>query len=152
VPLPGITVIPSRIRLARQRAGLSMAALGEGLVSRAAIHLIENGKSKPSMGVLQTIAARTGKPIEYFIAPNVTSPPRRVSSEVDVVDHLHAAERGLSKLLRQVGLTRVEREGGEILLHSLRQGVRFVSALRLERARTGRGARPRYPARPAASA
>ncbi|TMD14024.1 MAG: helix-turn-helix transcriptional regulator [Chloroflexi bacterium] len=144
--------MPSRIRLARQRAGLSMAALGEGLVSRAAIHLIENGKSKPSMGLLQTIVARTGKPIEYFIATNVTAQPRRVSSEVDVVDHLHAAERGLSRLLRQVGLTRAEREGGELLLLSLRQGIRFVSTVRLEKARAGRGDRHRNPARAANSA
>jgi transcriptional regulator with XRE-family HTH domain len=126
-----------------------MAALGDGLVSRAAIHLIENGKSKPSMGLLQTIAIRTGKPIEYFIAHNVTSPPRHVSSEVDVVDHLHAAERGLAKLLRQVGLSRLEREGGELLLLSLRQGIRFVSTVRVEKARAGRSERHRHAARAA---
>jgi transcriptional regulator with XRE-family HTH domain len=123
-----------------------MAELGEGLVSRAAIHLIENGKSKPSMGLLQTIAARTGKPIEYFIASNVTSPTRRVSTEVDVVDHLHAAERGLSRLLRQVNLSRLEREGGQVLLLSLRQGIRFVSTMRLARSRAGKGERRSAPA------
>jgi transcriptional regulator with XRE-family HTH domain len=110
-----------------------MATLGDGLVSRAAIHLIETGKSNPSMRLLQSIASRTGRPIAYFIAPNVGARTTQATSpKVDIVDHLHEAQRGLSRLMRQGALTRAEREGAELLLLSLRQGTRFVSALRVE--------------------
>jgi len=37
-------------------------------ISRAAIHLIETGKSRPSRRTLELIARRTGRPISFFLA------------------------------------------------------------------------------------
>jgi tetratricopeptide (TPR) repeat protein/DNA-binding XRE family transcriptional regulator len=64
-------VSPEAVRQARTEAGLTLAQLARGHVTRGAIHLIETGKARPSMATLQLIAERTGKPISYF----VTEPP-----------------------------------------------------------------------------
>lgn len=63
----GVAIIPDRIRQAREEAGLSLAQLSGTDFSRAFAHQLEQGKSRPSLEVLQLIAARTGKPIEFFL-------------------------------------------------------------------------------------
>lgn len=50
--------------------------MAHGEVSRAAIHLIETGKARPSMKTLEHIAQRTGKPIAFFLADGGRSPGR----------------------------------------------------------------------------
>lgn len=59
---------PEAVRRARTEAGLTLAEVARGHVTRAAIHLIEAGKARPSMATLQLISQRTGKPISYFLA------------------------------------------------------------------------------------
>jgi tetratricopeptide (TPR) repeat protein len=63
----GLNVIPGRVRQARQDAKLSLAQLTRGDISRTAIHLVETGKSRPSLSTLQLIAERTGRPLDYFL-------------------------------------------------------------------------------------
>ena len=65
--LPGLSVRPGSIRQARQEAGLSLAQVASGEVSRTAIYLAETGKTKPTLPTVQLIATRTGKPVEYFL-------------------------------------------------------------------------------------
>src|SRR5205823_12722918 len=62
----GVNVDPARIRQARLDRGLSLAQLARNDLSRAFIHQLEHGQSKPSRDTLQLIARRTGKPIGYF--------------------------------------------------------------------------------------
>src|SRR5260370_41872992 len=62
----GMSVDPARVREARSAAGLSLAQLAGDQVSRTFIHLIEQGRSRPSRNVLALIARRTGKPMVYF--------------------------------------------------------------------------------------
>ena len=50
-------------------AGLSLAGLADGKISRAALHLIETGQSRTTLPTLRHIAARTGKPISHFLSP-----------------------------------------------------------------------------------
>jgi tetratricopeptide (TPR) repeat protein/DNA-binding XRE family transcriptional regulator len=64
----GISIRPEAVREARLEKGLSLADLAGGQVTRAAIHLVETGKMRPSMRTLQVIAQRTGRPISYFMA------------------------------------------------------------------------------------
>jgi tetratricopeptide (TPR) repeat protein len=64
----GVDVNPAAIRQARLEAGLSLAAVADGHVTRAAIHLVEVGKSRPSRQTLELIAHRTGKPVSFFLA------------------------------------------------------------------------------------
>jgi tetratricopeptide (TPR) repeat protein len=65
--LPGLEVRPGTIRQARAEAGLSLGQVASGEVSRTAVFLAETGKTRPTLPTLQLIAARTGKPIEYFL-------------------------------------------------------------------------------------
>ncbi len=66
--LAGVNIRPGTVREARQQAGLSLAQLADGKITRGAIHLIETGRSRPSMRTLELIANRTGKPLSYFMA------------------------------------------------------------------------------------
>ncbi len=63
----GLNVISERVRQARQDAKLSLAELARGDISRTAIHLVETGKSRPSLSTLTLIAERTGKPLDFFL-------------------------------------------------------------------------------------
>jgi HTH-type transcriptional regulator, quorum sensing regulator NprR len=67
--LPGVDIRPGAVKQARQESRLSLAELAGGRVTRAAIHLIETGRSRPSMPVLEMIAERTGRPVSWFLAP-----------------------------------------------------------------------------------
>jgi len=62
----GVDVIPGSVRAARTESGLSLAELAGGSISRVAIWYVEQGRTRPSMQTLELIAARTGKPIEFF--------------------------------------------------------------------------------------
>src|ERR1700737_1470553 len=66
--LPGVTIKPGSVKQARQEAGLSLAQVGKGRVTAPAIYLIETGRTRPSLPTLEHIAARTGKPVEFFLA------------------------------------------------------------------------------------
>jgi tetratricopeptide (TPR) repeat protein/DNA-binding XRE family transcriptional regulator len=60
-------VRPGAVRLARAEAGLSLAGVARGDLSRTAIFLIETGKSNPTLPTLELIAERTGRPVEFFL-------------------------------------------------------------------------------------
>jgi tetratricopeptide (TPR) repeat protein/DNA-binding XRE family transcriptional regulator len=62
-----VDIRPGSVRQARLEAGLTLEQVGRGHVSRAAIHLIETGKARPSMKTLEHIAQRTAKPITFFL-------------------------------------------------------------------------------------
>src|SRR5262249_10061787 len=64
---PGVDVRPGSVREARLKAGLSLAKLAGQELSRGAIHLIESGRSRPSITTLKLIATRTHKPISFFL-------------------------------------------------------------------------------------
>ena len=74
--LPGLRVRPGSVRQARSEAGLSLAGVARGDLSRTAIFLIETGKSNPTLPTLELISERTGKPVEFFLDDE---PPPHVS-------------------------------------------------------------------------
>jgi tetratricopeptide (TPR) repeat protein len=63
----GVPLREGSVRQARQEANLSLGQIAGDVVSRTAIHLIEKGRSQPSMETLQLIAHQTRKPIEFFL-------------------------------------------------------------------------------------
>lgn len=67
-PRRGVSVRPGAVLKARQEAGLSLAQLGKGHVTRAAIHLVEKGQARPSLRTLRVIAERTQRPLAFFLA------------------------------------------------------------------------------------
>lgn len=80
--LPGLRVRPGAVREARHQAGLSLAGVARGDLSRTAIFLIETGKSNPTLPTLELIAERTGRPIEFFLDDE---PPPHVSG-IDFIE------------------------------------------------------------------
>lgn len=65
--LTGIAIRPEAVRQARLDAGLSLADVAEGEVTRGTIHLVETGKMRPSRRTLQLIARKTGRPLTFFL-------------------------------------------------------------------------------------
>lgn len=57
----------ARIRKARMELGLSLAAVAQTDFSRAFLNQIELGRARPSTRVLQIIAERLRRPVEYFL-------------------------------------------------------------------------------------
>jgi DNA-binding XRE family transcriptional regulator len=128
---PGVNVIPQRVRRAREEAGLSLADLADGKLSRTAIHLIEMGRTRPSAETLAHIAARTGRPVGYFLGGEAeVSAPNPAESGRRAVDLLRQASWSLAQLAKQADLTEPERVALEGVLLNVRQGIRLVLALR----------------------
>lgn len=71
--LPGLSVKPGSVRTAREAAGLSLRELASGRISRTALHLVESGRTRPTLPTLQLIAERTGRPIDFFLEPGQES-------------------------------------------------------------------------------
>ena len=70
------------MREARSESGLSLAQVAGTELSRAAIHRIEKGDSRPSQRSLALIAERTNKPLSFFIAAT-NSPQLRPEIELE---------------------------------------------------------------------
>jgi tetratricopeptide (TPR) repeat protein len=120
--LKGVEVKPGAVKQARLEAGLSLAGVAGGDLTRAAIHLIESGKSRPSMPTLELIAARTNKPLSYFMAdPQVAPAPAdsrvgEVERLVSLQDHQAAIQAGeplLGQITDPYELARLRRWLGE---------------------------------------
>jgi tetratricopeptide (TPR) repeat protein/DNA-binding XRE family transcriptional regulator len=90
-------VRPEAVRTARLEAGLTLAELAGKEVSRQQIHHVEVGRSRPSLATLQRIAAKTGKPLTYFLADGATPPKPGQQEErpraLDKLEHLSLTER-----------------------------------------------------------
>jgi tetratricopeptide (TPR) repeat protein/DNA-binding XRE family transcriptional regulator len=74
----GIEIKPGTVKQARAEAGLSLAQVAGGEISRTAIYFVETGKAKPSMETLKLIAGRTGRPLDYFLSRPSTTEARSI--------------------------------------------------------------------------
>lgn len=104
----GVAVIPERVRQARLERGMSLAQVAGDDVSRAFIHLVEQGVARPSLRVLELIAQRTGKRPDYFLKA-------RQNEHVDVAPPLPTDRltlmRSLEQLRRQICTSGPEVDG-----------------------------------------
>ncbi|HSS93638.1 MAG TPA: tetratricopeptide repeat protein, partial [Candidatus Dormibacteraeota bacterium] len=66
----GVAIRDGSVQEARREANLTLAQVAGGTVTRTAIHLIEKGRTRPSLETLQQIARQTHKPIEFFLTPD----------------------------------------------------------------------------------
>ena len=69
----GVSVREGSVGEARREARLTLAQVAGDKLSRTAIHLIEKGRTRPSVETLQLIARQTRKPIEFFLTPDSPS-------------------------------------------------------------------------------
>jgi transcriptional regulator with XRE-family HTH domain len=126
----GVNVLPLRVRRARQDAGLTLAQLADGRVSRTAIHLIETGRSRPSRETLEHIASRTGKPVSYFLGTSSESAEPTPSDIARQTEELmRQVTWKLAHLLRHEDLTGPERIALEGVLMGVRQGIRLIRSI-----------------------
>jgi transcriptional regulator with XRE-family HTH domain len=106
----GVTVRAGSVADARKEAGLTLAEVARGRVSRTAIHLIEKGRSLPSMETLEHIAEQTHKPLSFFVqAPESVSP-------LMARDRLQMAKRHLAEALALDDVTQVPRVQAKICI------------------------------------
>jgi tetratricopeptide (TPR) repeat protein len=89
----GVQVREGSVRQARKEANLSLAQVAGQAISRTAIHLIETGRSRPSLETLELIARKTRKPVEFFLlspdsAPELTE-RRRDLDELERLTVMH---------------------------------------------------------------
>jgi len=78
----GIELRPGAVAEARAAKGLSLAQLGAPVLTRAAIHRIEKGLSRPSLRSLSLIAERTARPLSFFLPP-ADARPRPPAEELE---------------------------------------------------------------------
>ncbi len=86
----GVAVREGSVEQARREAGLTLAQVAGDRLSRTAIHLIEKGRTRPSMETLQQIARLTRKPIEFFLTPDSPSALTERQSELRELERLTA--------------------------------------------------------------
>ena len=109
---PGIAVREGSVRQARLEAKLSLAEVANRQVSRAAIHLIETGQSRPSQETLDLIARQTRKPVEFFLLlPEVLPDAGTEPAELHELERLTAV-RDFSKVI-EIARSLLERQSSE---------------------------------------
>jgi tetratricopeptide (TPR) repeat protein len=94
----GVAVRAGAVEQARREARLTLAQVAGGKFTRTAIHLIEKGRTKPSMETLQQIARQTRKPIDFFLEPDSATALTERQEQLRELERLSAA-RDLEKVL-----------------------------------------------------
>src|SRR4029077_19227081 len=94
----GVAVRKGAVEQARREARLTLAQVAGGKFTRTAIHLIEKGRTKPSMETLQQIARQTRKPIDFFLEPDSSATFTERQAQLRELEHLSAA-RELEKVV-----------------------------------------------------
>src|SRR5437660_4848420 len=104
----GVAVRAGSVEQARREARLTLAQVAGGKLTRTAIHLIEKGRTRPSMETLQQIARQTHKPIEYFLNPDAPAALTEGQSQLRELERLtavrdldHVVEMGLTLLAQR---------------------------------------------------
>lgn len=95
----GVAVIDGSIAQARKEAGLTLAQVAGDKLSRTAIHLVERGRTRPSMETLRQIAHQTRKPLRFFLLGSD-------SSQFAETEQLQKANQILAKALAAGDATR----------------------------------------------
>lgn len=67
--------LAEKIKAARLEAGLSQRQLCGDVITRNMLSQIENGSARPSMGTLQYLAQRLGRPVSYFLEEQAVVSP-----------------------------------------------------------------------------
>ncbi|TMD90116.1 MAG: tetratricopeptide repeat protein [Chloroflexi bacterium] len=94
----GVAVRAGAVEQARREARLTLAQVAGGKFTRTAIHLIEKGRTRPSMETLQQIARQTRKPIEFFLDQDASSALSERQAQLRELERLSAA-RELEKVV-----------------------------------------------------
>jgi tetratricopeptide (TPR) repeat protein len=86
----GVAVREGSVEQARREARLTLAQVAGTKLTRTAIHLIEKGRTRPSLETLQQIARQTHKPIEFFLNPDALAPLTERQAQLRELERLTA--------------------------------------------------------------
>ncbi len=106
----GVAVREGSVEQARREARLTLAQVAGSKLTRTAIHLIEKGRTRPSMETLQQIARQTRKPIDFFLTPDSPSPLTARQAQLRELERLTAV-RELQKVV-DMGVSLLEQAWG----------------------------------------
>jgi transcriptional regulator with XRE-family HTH domain len=123
----GISVDPERVRRARIERGLSLAQLAGAEVSKAFIHQIEQGRSRPSRAILELIAKRTGRPLSFF-----TAGLRAPAAEADLAVEVSRVAARLKAFASSASLTQPEHEALQMVETLLRGAEKLLRSISIE--------------------
>ncbi len=104
----GVAVRAGAVEQARREARLTLAQVAGGKFTRTAIHLIEKGRTRPSMETLQQIARQTRKPIEFFFDQDASPSLDERQTKLRELERLSSG-RELEKVL-EMGNALLERQ------------------------------------------
>jgi tetratricopeptide (TPR) repeat protein len=96
----------ARIRKVRLDLGLSLAAVAGGDFSRAFLNQVELGRSRPSMRILQLIADRLHRPVEYFLQDPQNSMTALELTLAEAGTRIRQADAGRARVLMTEFLNR----------------------------------------------
>jgi tetratricopeptide (TPR) repeat protein len=102
----GVAVREGSVEQARREARLTLAQVAGSKLTRTAIHLIEKGRTRPSMETLQQIARQTHKPIEFFLTPDSPSSLTERQAQLRELERLTAVHE-LQKVV-DIGISLLE--------------------------------------------
>ena len=89
----GVEIRSGSVEQARREARLTLAQVAAGKLTRTAIHLIEKGRTRPSMETLQLIARQTRKPIDFFLTPESSSVLGERQAQIRELERLTAVRQ-----------------------------------------------------------
>jgi transcriptional regulator with XRE-family HTH domain len=121
----GVSVDPERVRRARLNAGLTLAQVAGGELSRTFIHQVERGLARPSPAVLRLIARRTGQPVAYFVKRSAGPTSGR-----EVSSGLAETANRLRRFIAVSPLNPTERAAMKLVEMTLRQGAAVARTMR----------------------
>jgi len=106
----GVEIRAGSVEQARREARLTLAQVAGGKLTRTAIHLIEKGRTRPSMETLQLIARQTRKPIDFFLTAESSSVLTERQAQLRELERLTAV-RQLEAVI-QMGTSLLEQPWG----------------------------------------
>jgi len=106
----GVEIRAGSVEQARREARLTLAQVAGGKLTRTAIHLIEKGRTRPSMETLQLIARQTHKPIDFFLTAESSSVLTERQAQLRELERLTAV-RQLEAVI-QMGTSLLEQPWG----------------------------------------
>lgn len=104
----GVVIRAGSVEEARREARLTLAQVANGTLTRTAIHLIEKGRTRPSLETLQQIARQTRKPIEFFLSPDSPAALTERQTQLRELERLSAV-RELQKVI-ELGVSLLEQK------------------------------------------
>jgi len=144
----GVDIKPGTVKQARHEAGLSLAQVANGAISRTAIYFVEVGKAKPSIDTLRLIAERTGRPLDFFLARPSTLQARSslLTAEIEqllATGELHGGVKAGLELLEKEHDAETAARVKQLLAHAYlrlgqpREGRRLAAEARTQFESTG---------------